>query len=151
MSPDNTPTPHSPHLQDDQAEPGARDSGQVSRRTLLTGALLTGVAAAGGLAFLRPAGAQALGPGSKAVADADRLRPRSGAVTTLELSAAPGTIDLAGRSAKTWLFNGALTAPRSTCARATSSRPRSATTSPPRPASTGTGSPCATTWTAYRV
>jgi FtsP/CotA-like multicopper oxidase with cupredoxin domain len=61
--------------------------------------------------LLRPAGAQPIGPGSQAVVDADRLRRRSGAVTTVSLDAAPGTVDLAGRTVQTWLFNAALTAP----------------------------------------
>ena len=91
--------------------PVDRDEGLISLRTVLTGALVAGVAAVGGLTFLRPSGAQAIGPTSKAVSDADRLRRRSGGVTTLALTAAPGTIDLAGRTANTWLFNGAVSAP----------------------------------------
>ena len=72
---------------------------EVSRRTLLRG--FVGAGAFVGLAACTKS-TSLLGPA--AVASAEAARPHSGAIRKLSLTAAPTTIDLAGRQVHTWAY-----------------------------------------------
>lgn len=88
--------------------------GSISRRTLLAAAAVGGVGLAGGGALLLrdgPAQASPIGPTSPMVAAAEAARARSGRSASLVLRAAPGTVDLAGATARTWLYNDRLPGP----------------------------------------
>jgi FtsP/CotA-like multicopper oxidase with cupredoxin domain len=74
-------------------------SGQVSRRALLRG--IVGAGALVGLAACTKS-ASLLGP--VAVASAEAARPHSGTIRKFTLTAAPTTIDLAGRQVRTWAY-----------------------------------------------
>ena len=74
-------------------------SGAVTRRTVLSG--LVGAGALVGLSACSKA-ASLVGP--SAIAAAEAARPRSDAIRKLSLTAAPTTIDLAGRTVKTWAY-----------------------------------------------
>ncbi|GGF54222.1 putative oxidase (copper-binding protein) [Marmoricola endophyticus] len=68
------------------------------------------LAVAGGATALALArdGVDRIGPRSPEVAAAERARARSGRTVSRRLTAAPGTVDLAGRSARTTVYDGAL-------------------------------------------
>ncbi len=55
-----------------------------------------------------PASADAIGPHSPEVLAAERARNKTGRLVTRTLDARPGTVDLAGRQVKTWLFDDSL-------------------------------------------
>lgn len=90
--------------------PDRRAGAGPSRRTVLTagaigGLALTGVGAAvltGGGSPARPT--RVLG-NSPLVAATEQARPRTGKAVTVDLRAAPGTVDFAGRTASTWLYD----------------------------------------------
>jgi multicopper oxidase len=84
----------------------AVSAGQLSRRRFLlaSGAVAAGLAAEGCSAVR---GGVAIGPGSRAVAAAEARRRSAGAqVREVTLTAAPTTLDLAGRPAATWGYDG---------------------------------------------
>jgi FtsP/CotA-like multicopper oxidase with cupredoxin domain len=97
---------------DDPGPDGPAGSG-MSRRSVLRLAAATGtVAAAGTAGLLRLRFPDdTIGPRSREVTAADRSRPRSGRITRVRLTAAAGTVDLAGKQLTTWLFNGKLHGP----------------------------------------
>lgn len=78
------------------------------RRVLAGGAGFAGLLALDACGVSSP---QAIGPHSAAVRRAAQKRLRPGApMTSVQLVAAPGTVDLGGRMASTWLFDGQLPA-----------------------------------------
>ena len=83
---------------------------RLSRRSLLVGVTLGGVGLAGGASLLRSGSAQApvIGPGSPLVAATERARRRSGRTVDIALTAAAGTVDLAGRKVEAFLYDGQL-------------------------------------------
>jgi FtsP/CotA-like multicopper oxidase with cupredoxin domain len=72
---------------------------KVSRRTLLRG-----LVGAGALVTLAACTKSTSLIGPSAIASAESERPRSGAIRKLSLTAAPTTIDLAGRQVQTWAY-----------------------------------------------
>ena len=81
----------------------------VRRRTLLVGAAaLGGIGVVGGAGLLRsrPASASVIGPQSPQVAATEMARARSGKTVTRALTAAPGTVDLAGKQVQALLYDG---------------------------------------------
>ncbi len=83
-------------------------AGRLSRRRLLlaSGAVAAGLAAEGCSAVR---GGRAIGPGSPAVAAAEaRRRPARAQIREVTLTAAPTTLDLAGRPAATWGYDDAV-------------------------------------------
>lgn len=79
---------------------------------MLIGAALASAGLAGGAVLLRdpnPASAQPVLPTSGAVASAETLRrTHSGRTTAVSVTAAPGTVDLGGRTVEALLYNGVL-------------------------------------------
>lgn len=88
----------------------AETTGLSRRRLLQLGAAGVVVAGAGaGIAGIGLAeDPSRIGPRSALAVAAERARTKSGAVVRRTLRAAPGTADLGGRYASTWLFDGAL-------------------------------------------
>jgi FtsP/CotA-like multicopper oxidase with cupredoxin domain len=72
---------------------------EVSRRTLLRG-----IVGAGALASLAACTKSTSLVGPSAIASAEAARPYSGTIRKLSLTAAPTTIDLAGRQVHTWAY-----------------------------------------------
>ncbi len=83
----------------------------LSRRRLLTAAVAAGAASVvGGVSWWLNE-ETTIGPGGPEVDAAERARARSGRITAMNLTAALETVDLAGTTVSTWLYNGALHAP----------------------------------------
>ena len=101
-------------------QPTDRSPGLTRRRLLQTGAgvVALGAAAAGvdaarggnGSYGLVGGSAAPIGPSSPEVLAAERARTKSGQLVRRTLTARPGTVDLAGKSARTWLFDDTLPA-----------------------------------------
>ena len=94
-----------------ESDSGGSSSGISRRRVLQIGA--AGVVAAGGglAAFQLLSEPSAVGPSSAAVRAKESARSRSGRIVRRELQAGPTTIDLAGRPARTWAFDGTVPGP----------------------------------------
>lgn len=90
----------------------------LSRRSVLQLGAAGALAAGGGVVGFRllgqntPAGgATPVGPGSAAVLDTERARASTGRVVRRQLRAAPTTVDLGGRTARTWAYDGSVPGP----------------------------------------
>ena len=85
---------------------------RISRRRFL-GLGAAGVVVVGaGVAGVRLSdGASPVGPGSRAVTEAEAARRRTGRVVRRTLRAAPSSIDLGGKTVNTWTFDGSLPGP----------------------------------------
>jgi FtsP/CotA-like multicopper oxidase with cupredoxin domain len=79
---------------------------EITRRAVLRGAAgLAGVVALGGLASCSRSAGSVLGPGSDAVATAEAARRvKGGRLITARLTARPATLDLGGRTVRTWAY-----------------------------------------------
>lgn len=107
MTGNDVPMPSVPTPDDLGApEPGGS---RISRRQVLVLAAAGSVAAAvGGTVLRQRGGSSIIGPESSLVSARERERVRNGRVATYRFSAAPGVVDLAGTSVKTWLYDGRL-------------------------------------------
>lgn len=86
----------------------------VARRSFLIGGGGAALLAGGAVAAYRltgGAGTSAVGPHSPPVARVEAARATNGRVVDVALTAAPGAVDLTGRVARTWLYNGTLPGP----------------------------------------
>ena len=85
---------------------------RISRRRFLglgaAGVAVVGAGAAGLRLWDRPS---PVGPGSRAVTEAEAARLRTGRVVRRTLRAAPTSIDLGGRTVDTWAFDGSIPGP----------------------------------------
>lgn len=79
---------------------------EITRRAVLRGAAgLAGVAAVGGIASCRRSTGSVVGPGSDAVATAEAARQVKGSrLVSARLSPRPVTLDLGGRTVRTWAY-----------------------------------------------
>ena len=79
---------------------------EITRRDVLRGAAgIAGVAALGGLAACSRSTGSVLGPGSDAVATAEAARRvKGGRLVTARLTPRPVTLDLGGRTVRTWTY-----------------------------------------------
>ena len=79
---------------------------EITRRAVLRGAAgFAGVAALGGLASCSRSTGSVLGPGSDAVATAEAARRvKGGRLVTARLTPRPVTLDLGGRTVRTWAY-----------------------------------------------
>jgi FtsP/CotA-like multicopper oxidase with cupredoxin domain len=87
-------------------------SGQIDRRALLLGSL--GVLASGALVScgIGPAQRGAIGPNSDLVRDTERLRRSAGQrVVRHQITAKPASVDLGGRTVKTWTYGDGVPGP----------------------------------------
>ncbi len=85
-------------------------AGGLTRRTVLTAGALGGLALTGvGGVLLSGRGQQPsrtpVLASSQLVAATEQARPRTGKAVSVDLRAAPGTVDFAGRTASTWLYD----------------------------------------------
>ena len=110
-----------PRTTDPTSTPDSTRAPALTRRRLLqagAGVVALGAGAAGvdavrggnGSFGLLGADAAPIGPHSPEVLAAERARSRSGQLVRRTLTARPGTVDLAGQSARTWLFDEAMPA-----------------------------------------
>jgi len=111
---------------------------QWSRRRFLTAAAAATLGGAGGGCGIASR-SRPVGPAAKEVAAAEARRRRPGApVREVTLTAAPATIDLAGRAVTAWAYNHTVPGPLLRVRVGRYSAPGWTTTCPSRPASTGT-------------
>jgi FtsP/CotA-like multicopper oxidase with cupredoxin domain len=101
--------------QDDSTQPDTDRHRLSRRRVLVLGGAGAGVVGlgAGAVAVLGSGSAPAtasnrIAPTDPEVRAAERARQATGRITSVALMAAPGSLDLAGRSAQTWLYNGSV-------------------------------------------
>ncbi len=94
-------------------KPAIVPTAPLSRRQLLAAATVTAAGlAVGACTSKQPGRAHVVGPSASAVGQAEARRRRPGApVREVSLTAAPVTIDLAGRTVTTWAYNGTVPGP----------------------------------------
>ena len=96
----------------DPAVPSGAESRRLSRRRFLQLGAAGGLVVGGSLAGIRLlSDTSPVGPQSAAVREAEAARGTTGRVVARQLTAAPATVDLGGRTVRTWAYDGALTGP----------------------------------------